>query len=115
MRHFIAALTLASVVGAASPACAEWFAGLYLGFAMTSDTEVTFTRRVPRTWQDVEFQTNPVWGGRAGYWFEGDALGDLTRYVGFDLDVAYYRPRVEPQTRETEVGPRRLGAMDVSV
>jgi hypothetical protein len=65
--HFLAvALALSTVAGSVSPAAAEWFAGLYLGFATTSDTDLTFTRRTPRTWQDVEFQTNPVWGGRAG-------------------------------------------------
>ena len=115
MTRFIAALVLTTVLGTTSPACAEWFAGAYLGFAMTSDTELTFTRRVPRTWQDVEFQTAPVWGARAGYWFEGDQFGEFTRYIGADLDVSYFRPRIPTQTQQTEIGAQRLGGMDVSV
>ena len=117
MRHLLAlALVLSVVLGAAPPARAEWWAAMYLGFATTSDTEVTFTRRVPRTWQDVEFQESVVWGARGGYWFgESQLLGDLTRYVGLDLDISYFRPRIPAQTRPTEVGPRRLGAQDISV
>jgi opacity protein-like surface antigen len=116
MTHFLAiAIALCIVLGSVAPARAEWFAGIYLGLATTSDTEVTFTRRVPRTWEDVEYRQSVVWGGRVGYWLEGDALGELTRYVGLDLDVSYFRPRIEAQTRQTEVGPRRLGAQDISV
>jgi opacity protein-like surface antigen len=110
------AIALSIVLGVATPARAEWFAGIYLGFATTSDTDVTFTRRTPHTWQDVEFGQTVVWGGRAGYWFgEGELFGELTRYMGVDLDVSYFRPRIEAQTKPTEVGPRRLSAQDISV
>lgn len=109
------AIALCVLLGSVAPARAEWFAGLYLGLATTSDGEVTFTRRVPRTWEDVEYRQAPVWGGRVGYWLEGDVLAELTRYVGFGLDLSYFRPRIEAQTRQTEVGPRRLGAQDISV
>lgn len=62
----VAVLVVAAVLGAASPARAEWFAGLYLGWANTSNTELTFTTRTPRTFEDVEFDFSPDYSFRRG-------------------------------------------------
>jgi opacity protein-like surface antigen len=117
MRLLAAALALSSGLVMVPPAHAEWFAGLYLGYAITAPTELTFTTRTPRTFEDVEFQNSVVWGGRAGYWFgAGDTwAGTWTPYLGFDLDVSYFRPRIPTQTTQTNVGRARLGGMDVTV
>ena len=115
MARLAPALVLASVLASTAPAHAEWWAGLYLGFAVNSDTEVTFRTRQPRTWQEVEVDKSFVWGGRLGYWLEGGALGDLTPFIGFDVDLSYFRPRIPTQTASSELGPRRLGSMDIAV
>jgi opacity protein-like surface antigen len=115
MTRLIAALALVSVLASTAPAHAEWWAGLYLGLAVTSDTEVTFKTRRPRTWTEVEVDNSVLWGGRVGYWFEGGVLGEMTPYVGLDLDLSYFRPRIPTQTASSEAGPRRLGAMDLTV
>ena len=119
MRRLIAASALASVLASTAPAHAEWWAGLYLGLAVTSNTEVTFHTRRPRTWEGVEVDNSFVWGGRVGYWLErgvfGDMFGDLTPFLGFDVDISYFRPRIPTQTASSDEGPRRLGAMDLAV
>jgi opacity protein-like surface antigen len=119
-RVLAVVVVLGCVLGVVAPARAEWFAAIYLGLGITSNNEVTFTTRQPRTWEDVEFLNSVVWGARAGYWFADnaairDALGEFSRYLGADLDVSYFRPRIPSQTANTEVGPRRLGGMDISV
>ncbi len=117
----VAALMLMFVLGAASPTRAEWFGSLYLGYGITSSDELTFTQRMPRTFEDVEFRKTAVWGGRAGYWFrENEALGGISlgragRYLGADLDFSYFRPRIPSQRVRTDVGRGFLGAMDVEV
>ena len=118
-RHpVVAVLVVAAILGAAAPARAEWFAGLYLGWANTSKTELTFTTRSPRTFEDVEFDNSVVGGARAGYWFGPqtfEGLGEIGRNVGVDLDLSYFNPRIPSQFVDTNIGRGRLGFMDIDV
>ena len=123
----LAVATLALTVVPA-PAAAGWFTDLYLGLAITTDSDVDFAPTTPRgfipqTFKDVSYDNSIVWGGRAGYWFGGrqsrapEFLGDWAPYVGMALDVEYFRPRIPSQVVDTDLGgrPRRLGFMDLWV
>lgn len=116
-HRIVALVVIVAALGVAAPARAEWFADLYLGWGITGSSDVTFTTRTPRTFEDVELDNSLVWGGRAGYWFGPDLLGPALggRFLGADVDLSYFRPRIAGQTVDTEVGQRRLGAMDISV
>jgi opacity protein-like surface antigen len=87
---------LACLVGAVTPAAAEWFTDLYLGGAFTEKHDVDTNLAASQTVLDVKFDNSFVGGIRGGYWFPFD-LGPINFGVG--LDVSHFRPDVSQQTR----------------
>ena len=65
---------------------AEWFTDLYLGAAMTDDSEVTVDRYFPRqsASERTSYDTSFTFGYRFGYWL------DVFQYLGFAADLSYF-------------------------
>ncbi len=94
-RTLIALLTLASTLGLAPCASAEWFADLFVGGAFTQDHNVD---KNDTKFSDVSFDTSGVVGARVGYW-----LYDLD-FAGLGFDILHYRPDIGDQTVTTSTG-----------
>lgn len=65
---------------------AEWFMDLYLGAAMTDDSEVTVDSYFPResSSERTRYDTSFTFGYRFGYWL------DFFHYFGFATDMSYF-------------------------
>jgi hypothetical protein len=65
---------------------AEWFTDLYLGAAITDDSEVKVDRYFPRqsASERTSYDTSFTFGGRIGYWL------DVFHYLGFAADLSYF-------------------------
>src|SRR2546428_9615140 len=81
-----------AVLVLAQPALAEWFADAYLGPGMTSSGTLTFTTFGEERKQDLRGRSSPVFGLRFGRWL------DEIPWLGFALDVSYFRPAPDVQT-----------------
>lgn len=101
----IAIAAVAALAALPGTARAGWFVDLYAGYAVFDSQAITFgSDRL----KDVEYQPSPVFGGRAGYFF--DELG----FLGVALDGSYFRQDIDKQVVTSTVrGPVRLGDTDV--
>jgi opacity protein-like surface antigen len=106
------------LLGAATPAHAEWFVDLYAGAAYTPRSDLVLVVGSPggpadHTFHDVKWDKSTLYGGRAGYWLEA------APWYGIGLDVFRYRADVPTQTVETTISgvtaPATLQAIDFSV
>lgn len=79
------------VLAFGSPASAEWFADGYIGAALTSKDEVTFTTFGRERTQDVDYKSSPVFGVRFGRWFDG------LPWLGVAVDASYFRANADLQ------------------
>jgi opacity protein-like surface antigen len=92
-----------AVLGAAWPsrAWAEPYVAGYAGVAFTerkdlrTEIELSGTPVVNGRARDLEFDRVPVFGGKAGYFFDVDLAGGNT---GIELDVYHFEPDVSRQT-----------------
>jgi opacity protein-like surface antigen len=66
---------------------AEWLADLYLGAAITDDSEVKVDRYFSRqsASERTSYDTSFTFGGRIGYWL------DVFHYLGFAADLSYFQ------------------------
>jgi opacity protein-like surface antigen len=86
--------SMLAVLVLASPAAAEWFADAYIGAALTSKDDITFTTfNVERT-QDANYKSSAVWGLRFGKWL------DTLPWLGLAVDGSYFRA-----TKDLQVFP----------
>lgn len=65
---------------------AEWLTDLYLGAAITDDSEVKVDRYFSRqsASERTSYDTSFTFGGRIGYWL------DVFHYLGFAADLSYF-------------------------
>jgi opacity protein-like surface antigen len=66
---------------------AEWLADIYLGAAITDDSEVKVESYFPResASEGTSYDPSFTFGGRIGYWL------DLFHYCGFAGDLSYFQ------------------------
>jgi len=66
---------------------AEWLMDLYLGAAITDDSEVKVDRYFSResASERTSYDTSFTFGGRIGYWL------DIFHYLGFAADLSYFK------------------------
>jgi hypothetical protein len=65
---------------------AEWFTDLYLGAAITDDSEVKVEGFFPKesASERTNYDTSFAFGGRMGYWL------NFFHYIGFAGDLSYF-------------------------
>ncbi|MGH2357223.1 MAG: outer membrane protein [Candidatus Limnocylindria bacterium] len=86
MRRSSVLLSIAVAVLAFAPAAsAEWFLDGYIGAAVTQNDKITFTTFGTEETQDVTYSASPVFGVRAGHWF------DAIPWLGLAVDASYFR------------------------
>jgi opacity protein-like surface antigen len=90
------AVALVGLAVGVPPAAAEWFADLYGGGNVTERSRFSLDGTIDGVavagWMsNVKFEKSFTVGGRAGYWFE------LPKVFGVALDVAHFRPDINPQ------------------
>ena len=94
---------------------AEWFGDLYGGMAYTPRSDITMVIGSPtgpadHIFHDVKWDKSPVFGARAGYWFES------LPWYGVGLDVFRFNADVPMQTVDTTISgvraPATLQAID---
>jgi hypothetical protein len=71
----------------ARPAAAETMLDLYVGGAFTEGSVLEVQNGPLTTLYSADWNTSPVFGIRAGYWFEGPL-----RWFGLAGDLSYFRP-----------------------
>jgi opacity protein-like surface antigen len=71
---------------------AEPYAGLFVGGAMSRDTDVD---RFSATFENVEIDHAIVFGGKTGFFFDTPVLGGN---AGLELEVYHFRPHIDSQT-----------------
>jgi opacity protein-like surface antigen len=101
LRSPVAGLTLGLVlIAVATPAWAEPYLAGYLGAAFTenkdlrTELELNGAPFVNGRAKNLSFDTAPVYGGKAGYFFGTDLFGGNT---GIELDVYHFEPDVSRQ------------------
>jgi len=112
------ATSFVSLIAAAPPAFAEWFADLYGGAAYTPNSDMTLVVNTPggnadHTFHDMKWDTSGELGLRAGFWF------DRARWYGMALDVFRFNANLPMQTVDTTIGmataPATLQKIDFAV
>jgi opacity protein-like surface antigen len=117
-----------SLVMAATPASAEWFADIYAGYSLTESHDVFIKGRkagepVDGRLLDTDFQHSWAYGARLGHWF------DTMRFIGLAADVLRFYPDIESQTVNSVgtlpeifrvpaagfAGPARIRGADIEV
>jgi opacity protein-like surface antigen len=89
---FALVIVAAAALLPASPASAQhWFVDGYVGAALTSNDEITFTTFNVERKQDVNYKSSAVFGARGGRWFEA------LPWLGLAGDVSYFRPSEDVQ------------------
>jgi opacity protein-like surface antigen len=88
---FFPGLVLITVVTAAAPAAAEWFADVYLGAAVTHSADVAVTTSGRTTTQDVQYGSSVNPGVRVGRWADGRP------WLGVAVDASYFGPQSDIQ------------------
>ena len=82
------AVTVFALIGV-TPALirAEWLTDVYLGAAITDDSEVKVDSYFPResASEKTSYGTSFTFGGRFGYWM------DFFHYLGLALDLSYFQ------------------------
>ena len=74
-----------AVLTLSSPASAEWFADAYIGAALTSSDDITFTTFNVERKQDAGYRSSAAHGLRFGRWFD-----DLP-WLGVAVDGSYFK------------------------
>jgi opacity protein-like surface antigen len=127
-RVLVGAVAAFAVLGAAWPgrAVAEPYLAGYAGVAFTerkdlrTEIELSGTPLANGRARNLEFDRSPVFGGKAGYFFDVDLLGGNT---GIELDVYHFEPDVARQSvtfRGTLAGatgdiPTEIQSADVDI
>jgi opacity protein-like surface antigen len=83
-----------AVLLCAAPASAEWFLDAYLGPAVTQNDNLTFTLFNQEQTEHISGRSSPEFGLRGGLWLTDFDLS----WLGFALDVSYFRPTTDVQT-----------------
>jgi len=95
---------------------AEPYVGLFVGAAITQDTDVEDKLVTITRFKDVGFDTSAVFGGKVGFFFDPPVLeGNF----GLELEAYHFRPDIETQTVSLSCdgfcGTFRLTGADVHV
>jgi opacity protein-like surface antigen len=89
---FALVIVVVAVLVPASPASAQqWFVDGYVGAAITSNDELTFTTFGVEREQDVNYKSSAVFGVRGGKWFAA------LPWLGLAADISYFRPTEDVQ------------------
>jgi opacity protein-like surface antigen len=101
MRVAWLVLSLLAVCVSPAVSAAEPYLAGYLGAAVTEDKdlrtelEINGVPIVNGRARDLSFDTSLVFGGKAGYFFDGNVLGGN---IGAELDVYHFEPDLAAQT-----------------
>jgi opacity protein-like surface antigen len=108
LKEIVLGITALAVLAALpGRASAGWFLDVYAGYAVFESQAITFgSDRL----KNVEYESSPVFGGRAGYFF--DELG----FLGIALDASYFRQDIDTQVvTSTARGRLSLANTDLSL
>jgi len=87
MRSFVGVAVVALVLaGSVAPAFSEGVIDLYVGSAMTRDSDVKVSTPAFSESRRIDWDTSITAGGRFGVWFES------LDWLGLALDVSFFKP-----------------------
>jgi opacity protein-like surface antigen len=108
-RVVVLAITFGVVVAGPLPAAAEWFADVYVGRSLTSDSEVKLSQGLRL--ENVEFDNGFTYGGRFGTFF------NAVPWLGVTFDAMSFSANIDKQTAQVKNTGAivQLAPLDLSV